>query len=84
MDKLIDSIMEKLLSGGYVREDEADIVRFGLELNIMKVLISAAMLVYSAVHLRHSFSWRYIRLCAHAAAVIMLKRGLPALYCPWL
>ena len=39
MDKLIDSIMEKLLSDGYVREDEAEIVRFGLELNIMKVLM---------------------------------------------
>jgi accessory gene regulator B len=49
MDKLIDSIMEKLLSGGYVREDEADIVRFGLELNIMKVLISAAMLVTAII-----------------------------------
>lgn len=45
MDKLINSIMEKLLSGGYVREDEADIVRFGLELNIMKMVISAAMFV---------------------------------------
>lgn len=49
MDKLIDTIMEKLLSGGYVREDEADIVRFGLELNIMKAIISAAMLVAAVI-----------------------------------
>ena len=49
MDKLIDLIMEKLLSGGHVREDEAEIVRFGLELNIMKVLISAAMLVAAVI-----------------------------------
>ena len=34
MDKLIDMIMGKLLSGGFVKDDEADIVRFGLELNI--------------------------------------------------
>ena len=44
MDKLIDAIMEKLLSGGFVNDDEADIVRFGLELNIMKIFISTAML----------------------------------------
>ena len=49
MDKLIDSIMEKLLSDGYVREDEAEIVRFGLELNIMKVLISSAMLIAAVI-----------------------------------
>ena len=49
MDKLIDSIMEKLLSDGYVREDEAEIVRFGLELNIMKVLISSTMLIAAVI-----------------------------------
>lgn len=49
MDKLIDVIMEKLLSGGFVKEDEADIVRFGLELNIMKLIISAAMLAAAVV-----------------------------------
>ena len=49
MDKLIDAIMRKLLSGGYVKEGDADIVRFGLELNIMKMLISAAMLIAAVI-----------------------------------
>ena len=49
MDKLIDTIMEKLLSDGFVKEDEAEIVRFGLELNIMKLIISAAMLAAAVV-----------------------------------
>lgn len=37
--------MEKLLSGGWTTEEDSAIVRYGLELNIMKTLISAAMLV---------------------------------------
>lgn len=44
MNRIIDKIMEKLLSGGWVGEENAEIVRYGLELNIMKGLISAAML----------------------------------------
>ncbi len=44
MDRLIDKIMEKLLGGGWVGEENAEIVRYGLELNVMKALISAAML----------------------------------------
>lgn len=49
MDKLLDTIMEKLLRDGFVSEDEAELVRFGLELNIMKLLISAAMLAAAVV-----------------------------------
>ena len=49
MNKILDAIMEKLLSGGYVREDETEIVRFGLELNIMKLFISAGMLIAAMI-----------------------------------
>ena len=45
MNRLLDLIMEKLLGGGWADEENAEIVRYGLELNIMKTLISAAMLI---------------------------------------
>jgi accessory gene regulator B len=45
MNRILDLIMEKLLSGGWTTEEDAAIVRYGLEPNIMKTLISAAMLV---------------------------------------
>lgn len=45
MEKLLDAIMNKLLAGGFVDDENAEIVRFGLELVIMKCLISAAMIV---------------------------------------
>ncbi|MBR3666456.1 MAG: accessory gene regulator B family protein [Ruminococcus sp.] len=45
MNRLLDLIMEKLLGGGWADEEDAEIVRYGLELNIMKTLISAVMLL---------------------------------------
>jgi accessory gene regulator B len=37
--------MSKLLKGGFAKSEEAEIVRFGLELAIMRTLISAAALI---------------------------------------
>ena len=45
MNRFLDMIMEKILSGGWAEEKDAEIIRYGLELNIMKTLISAAMLI---------------------------------------
>lgn len=49
MNKLLDTIMQRLISGGYVHEDEAEVVRFGLELTIMKLIISAFMLTAAVI-----------------------------------
>ncbi len=45
MEKLLDKLMSKLIKEGYVKDDEAEIVRYGLELTIMKTLVSAIMLI---------------------------------------
>lgn len=45
MERFIDRIMDKLLSGGWTSEEDSEIVRYGLELNIMRAVISAAMLI---------------------------------------
>ena len=45
MERFVDRIMEKLLSGGWTSEEDKEIVRYGLELNIMRAVISAAMLI---------------------------------------
>lgn len=44
MDKILDPIMNKLLDRGFVEDGNAEIVRYGLELIIMKAIISAAMI----------------------------------------
>lgn len=49
MNKLLDTIMERLISGGYVPKDDAEVVRFGLELTIMKIIISAFMLTAAVI-----------------------------------
>ena len=41
--------MQKLISGGYVSDDDAAIVRYGLELNIMKAAAFSAMFIVAAV-----------------------------------
>lgn len=45
MEKILDKIMAKLVNEGYVKEDDTEIVRYGLELTIMKTLVSAIMLI---------------------------------------
>ena len=45
MNKMLDAIMNKLLQRGFVNDENAEIVRFGLELIIMKAIISTAMIV---------------------------------------
>lgn len=44
MKKLLDAIIKKLLRGGFANDETAEIVRFGLELIIMKTVISSAMI----------------------------------------
>lgn len=44
MDRIIDYLMSKLMQGGFTRAEDAEIVRFGLELAIMRALISAAVI----------------------------------------
>ncbi|MCR5599834.1 MAG: accessory gene regulator B family protein [Ruminococcus sp.] len=51
MNQILDKIMSKLISGGFVKSEDTEIVRFGLELTIMKTIISAAMLIVAfALH----------------------------------
>ena len=45
MNKLLDAIMSKLLQRGFVTDENAEIVRYGLELIIMKTIITSAMIV---------------------------------------
>ncbi len=45
MDRILDAIMEKLLSSGYAKEEDAEIVRYGLELTIMTTLTTAFMII---------------------------------------
>ena len=45
MNRILDHLMEKLLKDGFAKTEEADIVRFGLELTSMRVLISAATII---------------------------------------
>jgi accessory gene regulator B len=49
MNKMLDKIMVKLLEGGYVKSENEDIVRFGLELATMKTLISVAVIIVAIV-----------------------------------
>lgn len=49
MKNVIDAIMLKLSNGGYVSDENYEIVRYGLELNIMKLIISSAMLIVAVV-----------------------------------
>lgn len=44
MDKLLDPIMKKLLDRGFVEDENAEIVRYGLELILMKTIISTVMI----------------------------------------
>ena len=41
MDKILDAIMKKLINSGYVKEDDTETVRFGLELTIMKTITTS-------------------------------------------
>ena len=45
MNNFLDRIMEKLLKGGFVQPENADIVRYGLELATMRALISTAVVI---------------------------------------
>ena len=44
MNKLLDAIMSKLLQRGFATDENAEIVRYGLELIIMKTIITSAMI----------------------------------------
>lgn len=65
MEKLLDAIMNRLLTGGFVNDDNAEIVRFGLELVIMKGFISAAMLAVAAA--THSAAEVLVFIAVYAA-----------------
>ena len=45
MNLILDHLMDKLLKDGFAKSEEAEIVRFGLELASMKILISAATII---------------------------------------
>ncbi|MCR4793605.1 MAG: accessory gene regulator B family protein [Ruminococcus sp.] len=49
MNKILDAIMKTLLSNGYAKEEDAEIVRYGLELTIMKTITSAFMLITALI-----------------------------------
>ena len=49
MKKLLDAIMFKLLNSGCVNALNYDIVRYGLELNIMKTIINIIILIVAFV-----------------------------------
>ena len=49
MEKLLDPIMKKLLDRGFVDDENAEIVRYGLELLIMKTIISAVMIATAII-----------------------------------
>lgn len=49
MDKILDAIMKKLINSGYVKEDDTETVRFGLELTIMKTITTMFMLITAAI-----------------------------------
>ncbi|MBR5682396.1 MAG: accessory gene regulator B family protein [Ruminococcus sp.] len=49
MEKLLDPIMKKLLDRGFVDDENAEIVRYGLELLIMKTIISAMMIATALI-----------------------------------
>lgn len=45
MERLLDLIMTRLIKNGWTCDEDREIVRYGLELMIMKALITAAMFV---------------------------------------
>ena len=45
MNQILDHLMEKLLKDGFARSEDAEIVRFGLELTFMRTIISAATII---------------------------------------
>lgn len=45
MNRILDHLMDKLLKDGFAKSEDAEIVRFGLELTFMRVLISAATII---------------------------------------
>lgn len=45
MNRILDYLMNKLLQGGFTDSEKAEIVRYGLELAIMRALISAAAII---------------------------------------
>ncbi len=49
MEKLLDQVMKKLLDRGFVDDENAEIVRYGLELLIMKTIISAVMIATAII-----------------------------------
>ena len=49
MDKILDAIMKKLINSGYVKEDDTEIVRYGLEIIIMKTIITSLALLIAAI-----------------------------------
>lgn len=49
MNKLLDAILAKMRCGGYVGDDNYDIVRFGLELLIMKTIIVTVSLIIAII-----------------------------------
>ncbi len=49
MNKILDAIMKTLLSNGYAKEEDKEIVRYGLELTIMKTVTTAFMLITAAL-----------------------------------
>jgi len=49
MNRILDAIMEKLLKNGYAKEEDAEIVRYGLELTIMKTVTTVFMLITAAI-----------------------------------
>ena len=44
MNKVLDEIMNRLLRSGFANDENAEIVRFGLELLIMKTVVFSAMI----------------------------------------
>ena len=56
MEKLLDLIMTRLIASGWIGDDDREIVRYGLELMLMKALVTAAMLVIAfATHMVSEF-----------------------------
>ncbi len=49
MDRILDAIMKKLLKSGYVKNDDAEIVRYGLEITIMKTVLTSLALIIAAI-----------------------------------
>ncbi|WP_295066998.1 accessory gene regulator B family protein [Ruminococcus sp.] len=49
MDKILNAIMKKLLRNGYVKNDDAEIVRYGLEITIMKTVLTSLALIIAAI-----------------------------------